>query len=63
MDSEFGSAGAITSKNSNHAVAGTDTTGSGFTGFYFSAKGSNGIFGASSTVQPRAVQIFIIIKV
>ena len=63
MDSEFVGAGAITSKTLSHTVSTPYGRGNGFVGFDFSAKKSNEIFGASSTVQPRAVQILIIIKV
>ena len=63
MDSEFTGAGAITPKNLLHIISGPYETGSGFTGFEFSAKKSNEIFGASSTVQPSAIQSLIIIKV
>lgn len=63
MDCQFTGAGAITPKHTSHIVSQQVGTYTGFTGFSFSAKNSNKIYGKSSVVQVSACQTLTIIKV
>ena len=63
MDCQFTGVGAITPKHTSHVVSQQVGTYTGFTGFSFSAKNSNKIYGKSSVVQVSACQILTIIKV
>lgn len=63
MDCQFTGAGALTPKHASHIVSQQVGTYTGFTGFSFSAKNSNKIYGKSSVVQVSACQILTIIKV
>ena len=62
MDCQFTGAGALTPKHASHIVSQQVGTYTGFTGFSFSAKNSNKIYGKSSVVQVSACQTLTIIK-
>ena len=62
MDCEFSGTGAFRCPKGTIAAAGSSSKFSGFVGFTFDASRSNAAYSKSTTVQPKALQILIIIK-